>query len=1660
MALETLSLEQLETAHAQHVSDPGNEGIRAHFLELACRYFLENPECMFHKNPRIAVELLELLSLEDTENEMIQSLYTKMAHQLAACGSCIDTYHEAKDIFYGRYIDVYGEAGLVAFSKRLFAWDVDRQRERLAAFKAEADSLPTLSGPEFKRFRRTTLFVMYEILRYPDTLQDERVDEYWTIVFKIIQSSSPLELRDQNFLPGAMIALLHRDDDVRRWAHRALAMPGLKLLWSAQIKSLFADVLRLTHPTRLPRLRYSYTSSVPERWRGTKLLLSILDDPTHFERLEVEVALSLLESIMNRLPHASNEFADLIECLLIVLRRPTQLHRLRKVDERLSLCEMIMEHPNMRSALMDDTFIRAHPAFLQWMVPILCDISVDIDRSWKDSVVKEYIRQSTKWCETAAELFTRVAFRMLQAETSHDRPVFSADSRKAIAEYLLTALSPDTPMFSRLATLVRAFIRQDADGLAMLDLGVRLMAATSTNLSERAARTQVEDWTAGISTVSCILDAAVRWAKAGQCASAEVRSLVTEALKLLKAVLSREVGPLTDGSEAVVKLRVCILCVLKWVATLDGEIRTAAFRQCYELARLIWTAGASCGTDATAFMTALASGQRKSLLSDEQREHLGRWATEDPRIPKGQPLPPRPPDHVFAPPTEAIGTGNTAVLSNGSNVTEVQASTGGSRGSTISSSSMSTTQSTRTPGRFLDAFVSTTGAKTAWDRLAEAALTKPLPSSKITLALSKNVPKLNKRPPAAGMSKLQKIAAEVAQESKAKAAANNVIKAGSSAKRNTPTLPLRLPESSVGGMELNDVVIIPRDEQPKADDGPRRTQLIDIPYTNAKAANKPVGKPIAVPGQARSVRSIKDLWKAVLSWTYDMQGDKPPGFKAELKRVPSRFDNVEEYWTVFEPLLILECWEQLNKGKEESSEAEAVAAVLDNVQGVDEFHDLTYVSPAKDVRLRGLGDHDVLHTTVGGKPGASGTTNFLAKIENIGYKGDDAYIKVRIFIGSRHNIVPELRIKSQWHMRRLFSLTTTYREYMSLIGVSDVPLMKDILEARSGKMPARPIEVRDIITKFALNEPQAAAISGALHQPSGFSLIQGPPGTGKTKTILGLIGMFLTSAKAKTGHVISVPTVAGRGVADRRPPPTTNKARLLCCAPSNAAVDEIVRRLKHGVNDLRGGMYTPVMVRLGNVDTIHPDGRDVSLDNLVDAALNKNPKFRSLNQSGDNEENTPEQIRLQMASLKDERETLRALEASDGLEASDVRDIQEKISAVTKKLSSLHGKLAADKQNRTSATMARDNIKRMTRAKLLQEADVILCTLSGAAHEVLSEVQGLEFPIVIIDEAGQCVESSTLIPLKHKAKKCILVGDPQQLPPTVLSKLGQEYGYEQSLFERIMTNYPQSVHLLSIQYRMHPDISVFPSKCFYGGKLLDAPNMKQLCAAPWHESRSFPAYMLYDVYRGQEQTGRGHSLFNLEEARLCVQLVEELCSRYSGYKFGGKIGVISFYKLQIRKIKDEFIRRFSHEIFNYVDVNTVDGFQGQEKEIIILSCVRANETGSVGFVSDARRMNVALTRSKHSLFVLGNVRSLTSNKLWRQLVDDADARRMCSKIDTSYFRPQSQIPQNIFKPSVERNGYTAPAQNSYASNSRKRPREANLPQGNDRQRQRPNFPRR
>ena len=459
-----------------------------------------------------------------------------------------------------------------------------------------------------------------------------------------------------------------------------------------------------------------------------------------------------------------------------------------------------------------------------------------------------------------------------------------------------------------------------------------------------------------------------------------------------------------------------------------------------------------------------------------------------------------------------------------------------------------------------------------------------------------------------------------------------------------------------------------------------------------------------------------------------------------------------------------------------------------------------------------------------------------------------------------------------------------------------------------------------------LNPTQERAVNEVLWAKD-VAIVHGPPGTGKTTTLVEAINETLM-----------------------------RESQVLVCAQSNMAVDWISEKLvDRGINVLRIGNPTRV--------------NDKMLGFTYERRFESHPDYPQL-----------WAIRKAIRELRSNRK---------------------------KGSESFHQKM--DRlRNRAAEIEIRIN------AELFGEARVIACTLVGSAHRLL---EGMKFGTLFIDEAAQALEAACWIPMR-RASRVILAGDHCQLPPTVKSIAALRAGLGKTLMERIAENKPEVVTLLKIQYRMNEDIMRFSSDWFYGGQVESAPQIKYRSILDFDHpitwidtsneenqitiegeetpedsastsSSSSAANQNPDLNFKEQFVGESFGRINKAEAELTLLTLAEYFTKIGKQRVLGDsidVGIISPYRAQVQYLK-KLIKKY--EFFKpyrrLISVNTVDGFQGQERDVILISLVRSNDEGQIGFLKDLRRMNVAMTRARMKLIILGNKDTMTQHPFYKKL---------------------------------------------------------------------------
>jgi len=652
---------------------------------------------------------------------------------------------------------------------------------------------------------------------------------------------------------------------------------------------------------------------------------------------------------------------------------------------------------------------------------------------------------------------------------------------------------------------------------------------------------------------------------------------------------------------------------------------------------------------------------------------------------------------------------------------------------------------------------------------------------------------------------------------------------------------------------------------------------------------------------------------------------------------------------------------------------------------------------------------------------------------------------------------------------------------------SSTKTKKELLESMGGTNALGLGFTKYAAKKFNTSQLHAISSAAAEYGKEGFTLVKGPPGTGKTTTLVALINsIYIRQINKYFENLRQIATSTDSSNASRGFAAAVKlKPRFLVCAPSNTAVDNIILKIMHdGFVDGNGCRFNPVMVRVGKGQS--DDVRDIALEGRVGSLIAESKDIQRI-------ESTIAGIRLELGRIKGDINRLQKraqaiLHAAPWDLSTDweIRidestfDISEKVYFVnhkTKKTtfdipsapSSGERKIPARKMpefrahvkdlikfvemfNKINFTLEQyrllqtynksgsghggnESLRGNLETHILDSANIVLTTLGTSGSRVLESTR--KFEVVVIDEAAQSVEPSTLAALQLSSSHAILVGDPQQLPATIFSVSGRNTKYDRSLFQRLEES-GHAVHLLDTQYRMHPKISDFPRRIFYEGALEDGPNVVHpeygcpLRREVLSKIPRFQPFTLLDLDSSEERGGM--SLSNPSEAKLALHLYKTLDRVTGGMVSKQKVAIITPYAQQMHFLRRTFSSHFGADyISERVSVSTVDAFQGKEANIVIFSCVRANGNG-IGFLSDVRRMNVALTRAKHFLFVIARCDSIIVNPYWKDLV--THAMEMKAVIKVPMIRGPSPFPDltKLSPTTPPRNDYNFQAYDDEHSN--------------------------
>ncbi|OIT05156.1 PREDICTED: uncharacterized protein LOC109223930 isoform X1 [Nicotiana attenuata] len=850
---------------------------------------------------------------------------------------------------------------------------------------------------------------------------------------------------------------------------------------------------------------------------------------------------------------------------------------------------------------------------------------------------------------------------------------------------------------------------------------------------------------------------------------------------------------------------------------------------------------------------------------------------------------------------------------------------------------------------------------------------------------------------------------------------------------------------------------------------------------------------------------LDDWYRPILEFDYFLTvglktaGEGKNDSLSKLKQVPVCFQSADDYVEIFRPLVLEEFKAQLQSSFQEITSLEEMSCgslSVMSVERIDDFHFIRCVHEDVDsAGSQSCSENDLILLTRQPLRNSSHDIHMVGKVEKRekDCKKRSSILLIRVYLQNRPHLIRARKLlveRSKWCISRLMTITSQVREFQALSAIRGIPLLPVILNpssydlckhhSESFNKLSRPLQQ---VLKSAYNGSQLEAISAAIgpfdpKKEFQLSLIQGPPGTGKTRVIVAIVsvllafsevdtrrsssggpkstGMSCTASRQRIGQAAAVARAWQDAALARqlnedfendKQMGSGIKRRILICAQSNAAVDELVSRItSEGLYGSDGMMYKPYIVRVGNAKTVHANSLPFFIDTLVDHRIAEE-KMNASNPKNDADKDTLTFLRSNLeklvdtircyeakrASLRDGNSDSNCLlegdtdKADNAKELSDA-EVEAKLRILYEKKKSVYMDLAAAQAREKKANEEEKALRHKLRKAILKEAEIVVTTLSGCGGDLYgvcaasvsgqrfsSASEGVLFDAVVIDEAAQALEPASLIPLqllKSKGTRCVMVGDPKQLPATVLSNIASKFSFQCSMFERLQrAGYP--VNMLTQQYRMHHEICRFPSFHFYDGKLVNGDQLSSKVAS-FHGTKGLGPYVFFDVVDGKELHDKKSgtlSLYNECEADAAVEVLKFFKKRFPSEFVGGRIGIITPYRRQLSLLRSRFSSAFGSSITADMEFNTVDGFQGREVDIVILSTVRALEScstaaqvnaGRIGFVADVRRMNVALTRAKLSLWIMGNTRTLQGNQSWAALVKDAKERELVMTLKRPY----------------------------------------------------------
>ncbi len=587
----------------------------------------------------------------------------------------------------------------------------------------------------------------------------------------------------------------------------------------------------------------------------------------------------------------------------------------------------------------------------------------------------------------------------------------------------------------------------------------------------------------------------------------------------------------------------------------------------------------------------------------------------------------------------------------------------------------------------------------------------------------------------------------------------------------------------------------------------------------------------------------------------------------------------------------------------------------------------------------------------------------------------------------------------EWKAWPLGSLVTQSRMYEACKSMPDVPFIKSVIDGQPqsqttsydydedfgyayravSHIPEYKPTAEDAAVLNKLNPAQQKAVKDFMTLKTGLHIVQGPPGTGKTTLIVAQLDVL-----------------------------TKHKKEGMVCAPSNPAVQLLLQRFMQACPDV------PVILA-GTEEGLPPDNealnrvflhtwgdRRLDMVNEIEDLLWDLVPGDSIDDLVKNYAAIINELNVRTKSLSEifKRYKIKLPQGFDDVYIGSGKRLIEliaKVGAASSKqniapikaeilecLNRMRNCVIRFRANLINLIML-DDPKEGLEAQLLKGAQVVFCTLAVSGRQSIQEV--IKDRVLIIDEGSQTVEAETIISFRTLPKKVLLVGDHQQLPATVISEQAKTLGYSRSMLVRLQrdNNYPHG--FLGEQHRMRSEICQWPSQKFYGGRLTTHASVeRRVFPELRNEPLLLPPYSFIHIEGVEESSG--YSFVNRHEINLFDDLLAYMQTHYLS-NIGQHVRVITFYKEQALALERQLSAKYPG-----ITIGTVDGSQGEEAQIVLVSCVRSNTKGTVGFVDDENRVNVALTRAKRMLVVAGNANTLQRKPLLAAMVTDARNRSL------------------------------------------------------------------